>query len=109
MRFLCPLCKKSNINTYHRGKTREYLECGTCKLVFVPKKFHLNKTEEKAQYDLHENNPGDMSYRKFLSKLFKPLNSLMKPNSYGLDFGSGPGPTLNLMFAEVGHRVEDFD
>jgi len=27
------------------------------------------------------------------------------PISLGLDFGSGPGPTLSLMLEEQGHRV----
>ena len=44
-------------------------------------------------------------YRKFLSRMFKPMMERIEPDSYGLDFGSGPGPTLNLMFEEEGHTV----
>jgi len=31
------------------------------------------------------------------------------PGSNGLDFGSGPGPTLSVMFEEKGHNVKLYD
>jgi|TARA_B110000977_G_scaffold187863_1_gene255445 hypothetical protein len=31
------------------------------------------------------------------------------PNSEGLDFGSGPGPTLSLMLSEEGHNMAIYD
>ena len=105
----CPLCKGHTITPYHQDERREYLECEACKLVFVPKKFHLDAALEKAQYDLHENDPNDVNYRKFLSKIYTPLNALLKPNSKGLDFGSGPGPTLSLLFKEAGHKMDIYD
>lgn len=64
---------------------------------------------EKARYDQHENKPDDPNYRAFLNQLFEPLQKKLKPNSLGLDFGSGPGPTLHLMFEEKGHRMNIYD
>ena len=37
------------------------------------------------------------------------MSRLLAPNSYGLDFGSGPGPTLSLMFQSAGHRMQIYD
>lgn len=34
---------------------------------------------------------------------------MLEPNSKGLDFGSGPGPTLNIMFEEQGHEMKIYD
>ena len=94
---------------YHRDKVRDYLQCGTCDLVFVPPGQHISAHEEKAYYDLHENLADDPGYRRFLSRLFTPLNARLAPNSSGLDFGSGPGPALPGMFREAGHRVAVYD
>jgi len=69
----------------------------------------LPSDAEKAAYDLHENDPTDPGYRRFLSRLFLPMLERLPPSSVGLDFGSGPGPTLSLMFAEAGHKMAIYD
>ncbi len=38
-----------------------------------------------------------------------PLLAILPSNSHGLDFGSGPGPTLSLMLEECGHKVDLYD
>ena len=75
----------------------------------MPREFHLSPGEEKAQYDHHENSPDDLGYRKFLGRLFEPVNTRLLPGRKGLDFGSGPGPTLSVMFEEAGHCVSLYD
>jgi SAM-dependent methyltransferase len=105
----CPLCKNSDIFQFCRDKKREYYRCKICFLVFVPDKYLPSFEIEKAEYDLHENSPHDMGYRKFLSRLFLPLNSKLPRPQKGLDFGSGPGPTLSVMFTEAGHNMQIFD
>jgi len=67
------------------------------------------RAEEKAQYDLHENNPKDSDYRQFLSRLSDPLIRKLSPNSSGLDFGCGSGPTLSVILEEAGHQVALYD
>lgn len=105
----CPLCGRTSIVPYHCDKARDYLSCLTCNLVFVPPSQQLTSANEKAYYDLHDNQPGDPAYRRFLDRLFTPLNQRLSPNSLGLDFGCGPGPALAQMFEEAGHSVALFD
>jgi len=105
----CPLCASSAVAFYHSDERRDYIRCANCGLVFVPKPFHLAAQDEKANYDLHENNPEDQGYRMFLARLFDVLEPKLAPASSGLDFGCGPGPTLSLMFAERGHRMALYD
>lgn len=105
----CPLCGHPDIVPYHRDKHRDYLSCRNCDLVFVPPAQHLSAADEKAHYDLHENNPLDPAYRRFLDRLFIPLNQRLATHSRGLDFGCGPGPTLSKMFEEAGHSVALYD
>lgn len=105
----CPLCLSHEVSALHRDRLREYLRCRICRLIFVPRDDHLSSSDEKAHYDQHENSPDDAGYRQFLGRLFEPVNARIVPGSSGLDFGSGPGPTLSIMFEEAGHNVSIYD
>ena len=104
----CPLCN-GNPAFFFEDERRAYQQCKKCALIFVPAEFHLTPAEEKAQYDLHENNPKDSDYRQFLSRLSDPLIRKLSPNSSGLDFGCGSGPTLSVILEEAGHQVALYD
>ncbi len=107
---MCPLCHGVSINkTYHQDTRRNFQACTTCQLVFVPPEQFLTAEAEKAAYDHHQNSPDDGAYRQFLSRLFIPMQQELQPASHGLDFGSGPGPTLSVMFEEAGHTVSLYD
>lgn len=105
----CPLCLTNNTQFYHEDNNREYYQCDECQLVFVPSNQLLSSEEEKTHYDLHQNNPGDPGYRLFLNRLFSPMVALLRRNAQGLDYGSGPGPTLSVMFEEQGYDMEIYD
>ncbi len=108
-KIACPLCETTNSSKFYKEKFREYLRCLSCDFVFVPKMYHLSDTEEKSRYDTHDNDPNDHRYRHFLSQLLVPLLERIQQKSNGLDFGSGPGPTLSLMLEECGHSVDLYD
>ena len=105
----CPLCLTVGAKPYAEDQTRRYLRCLRCRLVFVTSDQHLSPEAEKAIYDHHQNSPDDHNYRKFLSRLTKPLTKLIAPQSQGLDFGCGPGPTLSVMMAEQGYQMSVYD
>lgn len=105
----CPLCETSVNEIFYQGKVRTYFRCGVCHLTFVPPEQFLSSSEEKRRYESHENSPEDEAYRKFLSRLFIPLEKCVSSGSHGLDFGSGPGPTLSVMFEEAGYSMALYD
>ncbi len=105
----CPLCHSDASTLYCAHETGEYRRCSVCSLVFVLPSFHLNAEEEKGRYDLHTNSPDDANYRKFLSKVLDPVLERISKDACGLDFGSGPGPTLSKMFEEHGHEMQIYD
>ena len=105
----CPLCRGRNSAEFWRDRFRPYLRCADCALVFVPAAYHISAEQEKAEYDLHQNDPQDPGYRKFLARLFEPLRQRLAPAASGLDFGCGPGPTLSLLFQEAGYPVALYD
>ena len=105
----CPLCGEKRTGEFFKDDRRNYLHCSVCGLVFVPTRHFLSPEDEKKRYDLHQNSPDDPGYRRFLNRLFIPLNHALAPGSCGLDFGSGPEPVLARMFKDAGHSVALFD
>ncbi len=105
----CPLCRHNSQEEYYHDQRRNYFVCLHCHLVFVPSAQYVSEAEEKAAYDHHQNSPADPGYRRFLGRLFFPLQDKLAPKSHGLDFGSGPGPTLSIMLEETGHTVTLYD
>jgi 2-polyprenyl-3-methyl-5-hydroxy-6-metoxy-1,4-benzoquinol methylase len=77
--------------------------------VFVPPQYLPDLDEERAEYDKHENHPGDAGYRQFLSRFMHPLIERVPIGATGLDFGCGPGPVLASMLRECGHKVDLYD
>lgn len=106
---VCRLCGAGQVALFWQDRRRDYYCCGRCRLVFVPPGQLPSPAAEKAEYDLHRNDPDDPGYRRFLSRLFEPLQARLAAGSDGLDFGCGPGPALSAMLAEAGHSVAVFD
>ncbi len=106
--FFCPLCNGKS-DYYHEDKFRRYFQCGHCALVFIEPAAILSPSEEKARYELHQNSPVDQGYRNFLSRLVQPLKNRIPTGSFGLDYGSGPGPTLSVMLEEMGYNMTVYD
>lgn len=105
----CPLCGYTDHPLFSADRRRPYYRCMRCSLVFVPRAFYVSECEEKAEYDLHNNDPNDPHYRQFLSRLTTPLIAQLPANATGLDFGCGPGPTLCHLMAEAGHSMALYD
>ena len=105
----CSLCDSRAVRTFSTLAERRYLRCGNCRLTFLAPKDRLAPDEELARYETHENDPSDPRYRRFLQRLLDPLTPLLTPASKGLDYGSGPGPTLSVMLEEKGFRMRNYD
>ena len=105
----CPLCNCEQLDSFFEDRKRCYLRCLHCLLVFVPKRYWLSPKEEKAVYDLHQNDARDQGYRQFLSRLSEPLLERLDAKQKGLDFGCGPGPALSVLFESRGHEVDLYD
>lgn len=105
----CPLCGSSRIRPFARAHGRRYRECPDCGLVHLAPEQRLDRAAEKRRYDLHENSPDDPGYRAFLDRLAAPLVERLEPGAEGLDYGSGPGPTLSVMLEEQGFPMAIYD
>ncbi len=107
--FSCPLCYSERVLPHVRAHSRPYHACTECGLVFVPQPFHPDPNTERRRYETHENDPEDTRYRAFLSRVSEPLLERIEPPASGLDYGSGPGPTLSVMLEERGFEMAIYD
>lgn len=105
----CPLCGSGEVSKFSRDQKRNYLRCRECTLVFVPSEFHISREEERARYQLHENDLSDVGYTEFLGRLIQPLKSRHPVGSKALDFGSGPNPVMAKILRMEGFEVNIYD
>lgn len=105
----CPLCHSKEVHSFARAHRRDYFECASCRLVHLAPHQRLDPAAEREHYGTHENDPADPGYRAFLSRVAAPLKERLSAGAVGLDYGSGPGPTLSVMLGEEGFRVECYD
>ena len=89
--------------------SRDFVQCGVCDLVSVPRRFHVGAEAEQKRYLEHNNDPDDPDYRAFLDRLWSQLRPRLRPGSKGLDYGAGPGPALAAMMAEDGFEASVYD
>jgi hypothetical protein len=105
----CPLCAAPAATVYASLRGVDYHRCAVCELTFMDPSHRPSVAGERARYDTHRNDPGDVRYRAFLDRLAVPLAARLAPGAHGLDYGSGPGPTLSLMLEERGFHMSLYD
>lgn len=105
----CLLCASKDVAPHVRVHERVYCACEECGLIFVPGSLHPSAEEERRRYETHNNDPSDEGYRSFLRQVADPLSERIAPPAQGLDFGSGPGPTLSIMLEERGFEMAVYD
>lgn len=105
----CPVCEQAELMDFQTVGAQRYLRCPTCAATVMAPSCWLTEAEEKAIYELHENESGDPGYRRFLAKLAEPLLERLEPGLSGLDFGCGPGPELAGMLREAGMEMRVYD
>ena len=105
----CPLCLFPGEALYTTKAGTRYANCRTCGLAWMRPQDRLSREAERAHYTTHKNSPEDPRYRRFLSQLWEPLKKRLPVGASGLDYGSGPGPTLHLMAREDGFSCTHYD
>lgn len=105
----CPLCEGTEVALFAEREGRSYHRCATCALTFMDPAHRLSEAEELARYETHDNRPDDPGYRSFLERLAIPLQARLPAGARGLDYGSGPGPTLSILMEEAGFPSRCWD
>lgn len=106
----CPLCASTGPYTPLVGpKSRGYLLCQNCQLIFMAREFLPDPATEEARYQAHQNGPQDAGYVRFLNQAIIPALPYLNSNLCGLDFGCGPTPTLSGLLKAHGLLCDNYD
>jgi len=107
----CPLCQSTSekISPVDGRLQRRYLHCSFCQLIFTHPGDLPRIDEEQTRYEEHENTIEAPGYVKFLNQAIVPTLPLLSTDMTGLDYGSGPGPTLSQLLERQGIRCLDYD
>ncbi|WP_413288554.1 class I SAM-dependent methyltransferase [Bdellovibrio sp. HCB337] len=112
----CLLCQSSNTDafTVEKNPVHNYFHCTRCELIFMDPEERPLPAEEKARYDLHQNEDTE-GYRQFLEPLVQDIRNysvmlaVPHPQVKILDFGCGPTAFLGKMLGEEDFRVSNYD
>lgn len=107
--MICKLCGSLDAADFCTGRTRKFIKCKSCGLIFVPAQDYLSIDDERARYDLHDNTSQNAGYVEYLAKCAAIVKQVVKPGSRVLDFGAGKNAVLTQMLAEEGYRCDAYD
>ncbi len=106
----CKICNNTTSIISKGDNNKIYESCPVCQAIILRKDFIINDTEERAQYENHNNSFESKGYvemfEKFLDYFWQDLNKNAKN---ALDFGSGPGPVLAQIMKNRALHVEIYD
>jgi len=105
----CPVCEADALEAFQQVRGTHYDRCLRCQATVMNPDHWLSAAQEREVYRLHDNDPLDAGYRRFLARLADPLLERLEPGSRGLDFGCGPGPALAGMLEEAGMTMALYD
>lgn len=101
----CTLC--------HTSLTRKmdafYFSCTTCSALIKDGIFYLSPEDEKAIYEIHNNDVEDPRYQKFVSPVTSHVTNHFQKNSLGLDYGCGAAPVVTKVLTDRGYNIKPYD
>jgi hypothetical protein len=103
----CPLCETQSDDFFQ--DTQKYYKCINCHSIFVDENDLPDGESEKKRYEMHENDPSDKGYRKFVSPITSSILNDFKKDHVGLDFGAGTGAVICEVLKEQGYNIFAYD
>lgn len=104
----CPLCD-AEAKPYFHNQDRYWFGCMRCEAVFVAPDYHPSPADEKAIYQLHNNDVNDAGYQKFVSPISDAVQCDFDVSASGLDYGCGEGPVISHILAQQGYKLSLYD
>jgi SAM-dependent methyltransferase len=106
----CPLCSNTGpFQVLTSAIHIPYYLCDTCALIFMDRTFLPSPEIEKECYQTHENGPQYAGYVAFLNQAISPTLPYLDTDMRGLDYGCGPGPTIQPILMNEGIHCENYD
>jgi SAM-dependent methyltransferase len=107
---ICPLCfRAGSFQVLTSVIHIPYSLCDTCALIFMDRDFLPAPETEKERYKTHQNGPQYPGYVAFLNQAIIPTLPYLDKDMRGLDYGCGPGPTIQPLLKNKGIHCENYD
>jgi SAM-dependent methyltransferase len=103
----CPICSAQTRAFVDESEGIEYRRCSVCAYVHKAPRHHPDWSEQKARYDLHENDPDDPGYRAYFGRFLDWVLPQVDVRGRALDFGSGASDLLSTLLEEAGYDAAD--
>lgn len=106
----CPLCQSESISGETVGAlNQQVFQCGNCQLAYTKPDFYPDFESERERYTQHNNNPEDERYLNFLNRAVLPTLPYLTSGMKALDYGCGPGPTIQFLLQEKEINCSNYD
>lgn len=107
---ICPLCLSESISGETIGPLKQpVFQCGNCQLAYTNPDFYPDYESERERYSQHNNKPEDERYRTFLNRAVLPALPYLTSGMKALDYGCGPGPTIQFLLEESHISCMNYD
>lgn len=107
----CLLCLETDklLEFSRNGQSQIFWKCLKCGFIFRDPEHHLQPAAERVRYELHQNNPLDEGYQKFLMPVVQAVAEQQNSQELGLDFGCGPTSFISYMLETKGFKIACYD
>ncbi len=104
----CRLCDGVS-REYHEYLGKLYLQCSTCRAIFLAPQFYIDPVLEQSRYLEHNNDVTDPRYQDFVSPITQGIKEHFPVTAKGLDYGCGTGPVAAVELQKSGYSVALYD
>jgi len=109
MKMSCLICNHDTKKFLDEKSTIAYYYCPHCQCISKSQEHFKPISEQKARYDLHENDPEDEGYRAYFRRFLDFVLPLVGTPKSALDFGCGRSSLLAEMLKEEGTGADYYD
>ncbi len=109
LKSYCKVCGNSCQPLFDEQFHNMYEKCTLCGFIHLQSAYHVTFSEERAEYDLHDNSIEDQGYVKYLERFLAAAVTPFIKEGSALEFGCGPGPVLAELLKRKGFDVSTYD
>lgn len=104
----CKICGCSTYLLFDKQFQYNYYRCKNCDFIYEDPSHHMTMTEEREEYDRHNNSLEDEGYVNMFRRFLAVFKDKVKGSKL-LEYGSGPEPVFSHILRTEGFDVVSYD
>ena len=105
----CHICNEPTLMFIDEKHQMLYHHCRECEYIFKDPSVYKKIEDQKARYDLHENEEDSAGYRAYYQRFLDFILPAVRSPESALDFGCGESSLLASMLEEKGISCDFYD